>query len=174
MVYTKTGKPWIYCELLKSSQLWFHKYQVWIILWPFEGWVWNLQSEYMGADVTQTLIGECVANASLSFHNGAKIQAQKGGTLKKSNWQCVRNPTSSRKAAVAEQAGQHDSSLLLVLLTGVCWNVSNDWIWMGSSGRDGLFLANISSALKLPCSNNGWLFIEHCLIHRQPLAILLI
>jgi len=45
---------------------------------------------------------------------------------------------------------------------------------MGSGGRDGLFLANISSALMLPLSNNGWLFIEHCLIRLQPLGILLI
>lgn len=44
-----------------------------------------MQSGYMDAEATQTLIAECVANASLSFHNSAKIHAQGGGTLKKSN-----------------------------------------------------------------------------------------
>lgn len=44
-----------------------------------------MQSGYTGAEATQTLIGECVANTSLNFHNGAKIHAQGGGTLKKSN-----------------------------------------------------------------------------------------
>lgn len=82
VVYTETTKPMMYCELLKSSQLWFHNCQVWVILWPFEGWVWNVQSGYKGAGVTHTLIGECVANASLSFDKGANIQAQGGGTLK--------------------------------------------------------------------------------------------
>lgn len=41
-----------------------------------------MQSGYMGAEVAHTLIGECVANTSLSFHNGAKIQAHGGGTAK--------------------------------------------------------------------------------------------
>lgn len=133
MVYTETTKPKICCELLKSSQLWFHSYQVWVILWPFEGWVWNVQSGHRGAEGTQTLIGVCVANASLSFHNGAKIQAQGGGTLKKSNWQCVRNPTSSRKAAVAEQAGQHDSSSWCCSLvsTGMCQMTEYEWVPVG-------------------------------------------
>lgn len=56
----------------------------------------------MGTDVPQTLIGERIANTSLSVHYVAKNQAQGEETLEKSNWQCARYPTSSRKAAEAK------------------------------------------------------------------------